>query len=78
MVVVVVLEPSGDLPQRGERIRQSVHASIVALEGFDEALGNSVRLRALDWCEAGRLAWIAKGPRSGERGREQSGTDQNR
>jgi hypothetical protein len=38
MVVVVVLEPSGDLPKRSERIRQGVDANIVAFEGFDEAL----------------------------------------
>src|SRR5829696_81285 len=53
MVVVVVLEPSGDLPERGERVRQGVHANIVALEGFDEAFGDAVRLWALDGSEAG-------------------------
>ncbi len=53
MVVVVVLEPPGDLPERGERIRQGVDANIVALEGFDEALGDAVRFRALHGSEAG-------------------------
>ena len=37
VVFVVVVEPPGDLPERGERVRQRVDANIVALEGFDEA-----------------------------------------
>jgi hypothetical protein len=37
MVFVVVQEPSGDLPECGDRIRKRVHANIVSLEGFDEA-----------------------------------------
>ena len=53
MVLVVVLEPSGDLAERGDRIRQRVDANIVAFEGFDEALRYSVRLWALDGREAG-------------------------
>ena len=53
MVLVVVLEPSGDLAERGDRIRQWIDASIVAFEGFDEALRHAVRLRALDRREAG-------------------------
>lgn len=53
MVLVVVLEPSGDLAERGDRIRQRIDANIVAFEGFDEALGYAVRLRALNGSEAG-------------------------
>jgi hypothetical protein len=53
MVLVVVLEPSGELAERGDRIRQGVDANIVAFEGFDEALRHAVRLGALDRREAG-------------------------
>ena len=47
MVFVVVQEPSGDLPECGDRIRKRVHANIVSLEGFDEALGDAIRFRRL-------------------------------
>ena len=53
MIFVVVLEPSGDFAQRGDRIGQRVDANIVAFEGFDEALRDAVRLRALNGGEAG-------------------------
>ena len=53
MVLVVVLEPSRDLAERGDRIRQRIDASIVAFEGFDETFRYAVRLRALDRREAG-------------------------
>lgn len=52
MVFVVVQEPSGDLPECGDRIRKRVHANIVSLEGFDEALGDAIRFRALNGSEA--------------------------
>ena len=45
MVVIVVLEPSGDLPERGDGVRQGVDANIVALERFSEALADAVRLQ---------------------------------
>ena len=53
MVLVVILEPSGELAERGERIWQGIDANIVAFEGFDEALRHAIRLGALDWREAG-------------------------
>src|SRR5689334_10199261 len=53
MVLVVVLEPSGDLAERCERIRQGIDANIVAFEGFYEALRDAVRLRTLNGSEAG-------------------------
>src|SRR4051794_2645879 len=53
MVFVVVLEPSGDLPECGDRLRKRVHANIVSLEGFDEALGDAIRFRALNGSKAG-------------------------
>lgn len=52
MVFVVVQEPSGDLPECGDRIRKRVHANIVSLEGFDEALGDAIGFRALNGSEA--------------------------
>ena len=52
MVFVVVQEPSGDLPECGDRIRKRVDANIVSLEGFDEALGDAIRFRALNGSEA--------------------------
>src|SRR3954452_6627230 len=52
MVFVVVQEPSGDLPECGDRIRERVHVNIVSLEGFDEALGDAIRFRALNGSEA--------------------------
>ncbi len=52
MIFVVVLEPSGDLPECGDRIRKRVDANIVSLERFDEALGDAVRFRALNGNEA--------------------------
>ena len=45
MDLVIVLDPSGDLPEGGFTIRQWVDANIVALEGFDEGLGNAIRLQ---------------------------------
>jgi hypothetical protein len=39
MVLVIVLKPSGDLPECGDRIRKRFDANIVSLERFDEALG---------------------------------------
>lgn len=42
MVFVVILEPSGDFTECGDRIWQRIDASIVAFEGFDEALGYAV------------------------------------
>lgn len=61
MVVVVVLEPSGELPERRDGVRQCIDANIVALEGFDEALGHAVGLRALDGVKQGtRLSATAK------------------
>lgn len=38
MDFVVVLDPSGDLPERGCGVRQRVHANIVAFEGLHEGL----------------------------------------
>jgi hypothetical protein len=38
MVFVVVLEPSGDLPECGDRIRKRGDASIVSLERFDDVV----------------------------------------
>ena len=53
MVLVVILEPSGDLPECGNRIRKRVDANIVSLERFDEALGDAIRFRALHGNRAG-------------------------
>ena len=53
MVLVVVLESSGEFAERGDRIRQGIDANIVAFEGFDEALRYAVRLGAFDGREAG-------------------------
>jgi len=47
MALVVIIEPSGDLPEHCSSIQQWVDASVVALERFDEGFGNAVRLRAL-------------------------------
>ena len=61
MVLVVVLEPSGELAERGDRIRQGVDANIVAFEGltklsdmsFDSGLWTGVK-------QAMRLSAVAK------------------
>lgn len=53
MAFVIVLEPPGDLAERGDRIRSGNNPNIVAFEDFDEALGCAVRLRALNGSEAG-------------------------
>lgn len=53
MDLVVVLDPSRDLPERGFGVRQGVQAQIVALEGLHEGLGHAVGLRAPDRSEAG-------------------------
>ena len=52
VVLVVVVEPSGDLPEHRSSVRQRVYASVVALEGFDEGFGDAVGLRALHRREA--------------------------
>ena len=49
MVFVVVQEPSGDLPECGDRIRKRVHANIVSLEGFDEAFGDADSIPGFEW-----------------------------
>jgi hypothetical protein len=43
VALVVVIEPPGDLPEHGSGIRQSMDASVVALEGFDEGFSDAVR-----------------------------------
>ena len=61
MVFVVVQEPSGDLPECGDRIRKRVHANIVSLEGFDEAArGWPARVLGM----TGRLRFVKIGARA--------------
>ena len=52
MVLVVVVEPSGDLVKRGRRIRDRMDADIVALKRFHERLAHTIALRAGHWREA--------------------------
>lgn len=58
MVVVVVLEPSGDLAECLGGARQGVDADIVALEGLDEGLADAVALRAGDRSKIGHQAQL--------------------
>ena len=46
MVLVVVLEPSGDLIERGIGVGDRVDPDIVALEGLDEGLAHAVAFGA--------------------------------
>jgi hypothetical protein len=39
MALVVIIEPSGDLPEHCSSIQQWVDASVVALEGFSKIAG---------------------------------------
>src|SRR5688572_4732760 len=52
MDVVIVGDPSGDLPESPSGVRQGVYANIVALEGFYEGFRHAVRLRTADRGEA--------------------------
>ena len=52
VVLVVVVEPPGDLPKHCSSVRQWLYASVVALEGFDEGFSDAVRLRAVHRGEA--------------------------
>ncbi len=56
MVLVVILEPPGDLVESVGGTRQGCHADMVALEGPDEGLRDAVALRAGDRREAGQQA----------------------
>lgn len=49
---VVVLEPSGELLEDGNGVWPGVHAGIVALQGFDESLADTVAFGAADRREA--------------------------
>ena len=49
---VVIFEPGGQLLQDGDGIRPGVHAGIIALEGFDEGLADTIALGAADRREA--------------------------
>jgi len=53
MDLVVVSDPSGNLPKRRWGVRQRVRANIVALEGFDEGFRHTVRLRTADRVKQG-------------------------
>lgn len=53
MVFVIILEPSGDLVERRQRVRQGIDAHVVALEGSDEGLTEAVAFGARDRGEAG-------------------------
>ena len=46
MVLVVVVEPSGELAEYRGGVGQRVHAQVVALEGLHEGLAQAVALRA--------------------------------
>src|SRR3954462_6505671 len=52
MDFVIVVDPSGDLPWHGRRIRQGGYARVIALEGLHEGFGHSVGLGALHRREA--------------------------
>ena len=52
VVLVVVVEPPGDLPKHCSSVRQWLYASVVALECFDEGFSDAVRLRAVHRGEA--------------------------
>jgi hypothetical protein len=52
MAVVIVVDLSGDVPERGLCVRQRIYANIITLEGFDECLGDAVRFRAARQREA--------------------------
>ena len=52
MDLVVVLDPSGDEPERSCSVGQGRDAHVVALEGLHERLAHAVRLRAANGCEA--------------------------
>jgi len=54
-VLVVVLEPPGDLAKRGAGVRQGADANIVALEGSDKGLRHAIGL------------WLATGVKHGAR-----------
>src|SRR6476469_2884186 len=49
---IVILEPRRQQRDDGRGIRQNRQSSIVASEGFDESLGDSIGFRRADWGEA--------------------------
>jgi hypothetical protein len=52
MDFVVVVDPSGDVPEHGLGVRQWFYTNIITFEGFDEGLGDAVRFRAAHRGEA--------------------------